>query len=327
MGISQNEMVYNERDVLKMEPLLSILIPTYNRSERLKATIVSLLKMIEFNKLNEIELIISDNNSSDGTQQVLESFGDSISSFKQSSNLGYDGNVSFLFTKAKGTFVMFLADDDILLESGFISLISAIRDNSTVDCFLLNFFEGSPSGNDRFAEISDNLTSISLLGNDYFKYFVFLSGFVIKNTHYNCNDYIIGSYFTQIDIALQILKNDSIIYVHRDFVVERIVPDINDETGCNILDETYKIYLGFSKICRIHQKNGSFTLPFLFEVYQILTFIKDYIQLPNRKLARKISVIYKSLKSVPFKYRIRLVFVPYIVFRVISKKLLSKMRS
>lgn len=54
----------------KNRPLLSICIPTYNRAEILKKTIDTLLSLEEFN--SEVELVISDNASEDGTESLIK---------------------------------------------------------------------------------------------------------------------------------------------------------------------------------------------------------------------------------------------------------------
>ena len=55
-------------------PFLSICIPTYNRSTILKKTIESIISQKIFIETDFIELIISDNASTDETPLVAESF-------------------------------------------------------------------------------------------------------------------------------------------------------------------------------------------------------------------------------------------------------------
>ena len=50
-----------------MKPLLSVLIPTYNRRVRLEKTFPGLIS----NPSKEIEFIIIDNNSKDSTQEFF----------------------------------------------------------------------------------------------------------------------------------------------------------------------------------------------------------------------------------------------------------------
>ncbi len=56
----------------KISPVLSLCIPTFNRAEILKNTIGKIVSDIDFNE--EVELIISDNGSSDNTPEVCEDY-------------------------------------------------------------------------------------------------------------------------------------------------------------------------------------------------------------------------------------------------------------
>lgn len=56
-----------------MQPLISICIPTYNRAEYLKQTIESIICQPEF-KSGEVEIVVSDNASTDNTSGVCEQY-------------------------------------------------------------------------------------------------------------------------------------------------------------------------------------------------------------------------------------------------------------
>ena len=53
---------------------LSVLIPIYNEKDTIKTCVESVLKA-DIKDL-ELEVIISDNNSNDGTKEILNSFND-----------------------------------------------------------------------------------------------------------------------------------------------------------------------------------------------------------------------------------------------------------
>jgi glycosyltransferase involved in cell wall biosynthesis len=55
-------------------PLLSICIPTYNRASYLEATLRSITERSAFQQTNEVEIIVSDNCSTDLTPQVISGF-------------------------------------------------------------------------------------------------------------------------------------------------------------------------------------------------------------------------------------------------------------
>ncbi len=96
----------------KTYPLVTIAIPTYNRADGyLKQTIQSAVNQTYSN----IEIIVSDNFSTDNTEMVVKSFNDSrINYFKHSRNIGYNNNVNFCVKQALGDYLLMLHDDDLI---------------------------------------------------------------------------------------------------------------------------------------------------------------------------------------------------------------------
>jgi glycosyltransferase involved in cell wall biosynthesis len=99
-------------------PLVTIIIPTYNQASFLTQTIRSALAQDYPN----LELVISDDGSRDGTKSIVESISDSrIRYVRNERNLGRVGNYrKALYEKARGDWVLNLDGDDILLDTGFI---------------------------------------------------------------------------------------------------------------------------------------------------------------------------------------------------------------
>ena len=101
------------------QPLVSIGVPTYNRASSLRRAVESVLAQ----DYRNIELVISDNASTDETQALcLEaSRRDSrIKYLRQQSNQGPIVNFHEVLRQASGEFFMWLADDD-WLDSSYIS--------------------------------------------------------------------------------------------------------------------------------------------------------------------------------------------------------------
>lgn len=94
-------------------PLVSICIPTYNRGERLQRAVDSVLNQ----SYSKIEVIISDNSSSDETDKIcnlLKSKYENIRYYRQEVNIGPTANFEFVRSMASGTYFMWLGDDDWL---------------------------------------------------------------------------------------------------------------------------------------------------------------------------------------------------------------------
>ena len=97
------------------QPLLSLCIPIYNRLVFLER---QLARMLEDKDLfeNQIQLIISDNCSTDNLQACCEKYqqqGLKLLYHRNESNIGPDGNFDWCFHHADGRYVWLLGSDDI----------------------------------------------------------------------------------------------------------------------------------------------------------------------------------------------------------------------
>jgi len=103
----------------KIPPLVSIAIPTYNRANTfLKESLASAINQTYQN----IEVIVSDNCSTDNTELVVKSFNDSrIRYFRQKENIGGINNANYCLDQAKGIYFTLLHDDN-LIENDFIEI-------------------------------------------------------------------------------------------------------------------------------------------------------------------------------------------------------------
>lgn len=101
-----------------MEPLVSILIPVYNRVNLVGETIESAINQIYKN----IEIVICDNLSSDGTWELLQQFAEKdnrIRIFRNEENIGPVRNWKRCIDESRGEYAKFLWSDD-LIEPNFI---------------------------------------------------------------------------------------------------------------------------------------------------------------------------------------------------------------
>jgi len=93
-------------------PLVTIAIPTYNRANQYLRDAITCATRQSY---PHIEVIISDNCSTDSTEQVVREFHDPrIRYFRQSVNVGANNNFNFCLKQAQGKyFYLFLDDDQI----------------------------------------------------------------------------------------------------------------------------------------------------------------------------------------------------------------------
>jgi len=109
-------------------PLVSIAIPTYNRAnEFLKQAIHAALEQTYPN----IEIIVSNNHSTDNTEEIVKSFTDPrVRYFRQPTNIGYMKNYDFCLEQARGAYFSLLPDDD-LIDKDFIDVCMKAADYKT----------------------------------------------------------------------------------------------------------------------------------------------------------------------------------------------------
>lgn len=93
-------------------PKVSVCIPVYNGS----AYIAEAIKSVLSQTFEDFQLIISDNCSTDNTEEIVRSFDDPrIKYFRNKVNLGQTGNVNHCLELAEGEYVGIFHHDDIML--------------------------------------------------------------------------------------------------------------------------------------------------------------------------------------------------------------------
>lgn len=96
------------------KPLITTIIPTYSRAERLKQAIESVLNQTFENFI----LIVSDNASTDHTQEVVLHYqkqDSRVHYIKREKNIGLEGNFTEALRLVQTPYFSFLGDDDTLL--------------------------------------------------------------------------------------------------------------------------------------------------------------------------------------------------------------------
>ncbi len=129
------------------EPILSICIPTYNRSSFLKRTIESIAKSKVFINTNKIEIVISDNCSTDNTEEICkelkEKYGNKLIYVKQEKPLFPDLNMFKPIDYAHGKFCK-LNNDTLGWKEGILEETVEILEthpDEDVVTFLGNFYK------------------------------------------------------------------------------------------------------------------------------------------------------------------------------------------
>lgn len=106
---------------------LSICIPTWNRCEYLKENILSLISQVEKFSLTNVEICISDNASSDKTEQLCRALCAQysyITYHRASKNFGANANFQTVLEKASGEYLWLLGDDDFIVDDVIVNVMN-----------------------------------------------------------------------------------------------------------------------------------------------------------------------------------------------------------
>ncbi|MCD7728665.1 MAG: glycosyltransferase [Clostridia bacterium] len=198
--------------------ILTIAVPTYNRANKLKICIDRLLEQVK--SIKEVEVIVSDNASTDNTQEMMTDYcaeHDCIRYFRNDTNVGPDRNFLNCYEKANGKYVLLLGDDDFLLPGAVASIVSSLKkepvalfinscgieDDKTLKYTRPRFEEtGDISYNDK----NQILKKVNI-------FITFMSSFVLRKDlicKIENKEQFINSYFIQSHIALATMKEDGL---------------------------------------------------------------------------------------------------------------------
>lgn len=119
-----------------MKKTLTISIPTWNRSFYLKELLHELTaQIITYNLQEQIDILVSNNNSDDDTEIVVDVFKSKYSFIrynKNSSNIGAKSNVIKSMALAESEFVLILGDDDRIRKDCLKDILEILKSKSDI---------------------------------------------------------------------------------------------------------------------------------------------------------------------------------------------------
>jgi len=187
------------------QKVLSLCFPTYNRGWCMKEQI-DRLKSCPKDILDRMEIIISDNCSTDDTQQIVEAAiadGFECLYIRNETNLGMDGNFVSCFRKAQGRYVWLLGDDDTIIIESLKKIVNLL--DVPEEYGLLHIYQKNDLSNDIvYIHDKDEMAK-------YVSYFVTFISANIVNTKYvssiNFEKYI-GTWFTLVPLYVTAFINE-----------------------------------------------------------------------------------------------------------------------
>jgi abequosyltransferase len=233
---------------------LSICIPTYNRAKFLPDLLDSIVKQIDDNNKNIIEVVISDNASKDNTEEVIESYRSKIPNltyFRWDENKGADRNFIKVVELAKGEYCWLMGSDDVIEEGGINYVLDFLEKNKNISGIIRHrglIFEYYLKKDAVFKDKES-------IFYYFFPYFGYISGQVVNRSLWNQtleeSKELIDNYFNAYVhvylISKMILKNPLWGYIKKSLVGYRSGNDsFLSELG--FLKRMYIDIIGYEKI-------------------------------------------------------------------------------
>jgi len=128
-------------DIKSTEPLFTIAIPTFNRAEWLDLCLSQLAKQAA-PLGQQVEILVSNNNSTDNTETIINKYvssGTSITYIRNAENIGSDRNLLQCFKRSSGKYVLVMGDDDVMLD-GVLEKIIYILGKGDYGAVFLNSY-------------------------------------------------------------------------------------------------------------------------------------------------------------------------------------------
>lgn len=277
--------------MIENNPLVSVIIPTYNRAHLVKRAIDSVLKQTYKN----FEIIVVDDASSDNTEQIINLFADRrIIYIKQEKNMGVAAARNAGIKKARGKYIAFLDSDDEFCAGKIESVLekfSVLKDNTT-----LIFTNGwKDNGKKRNIVLPAERVSGYIANVKYEfplrKTIGTTSSWVVKKSAYR-GEIIFDErmrHWDDGDFYVRTAQDNKIYYYNKPLVIWHETEEhVNILKLRLVLDREIFLKNNFELM-----KNDRYYLKRFF-----FTQYKDYIRLDERK--RAMDCIFRALKVFPF---------------------------
>ncbi|MBS7808573.1 glycosyltransferase family A protein [Variovorax sp. PCZ-1] len=123
--------MHNKSAATAVAPLLSLCIPTFNRS----ASVNRLVRSILACDTSDIEIIVSNNASPDDTLDVLNELADArLKIYSSSENQGALFNMLRALSLGTGKYVIYCTDQDYFLANQLTEFLELLRHESQISC-------------------------------------------------------------------------------------------------------------------------------------------------------------------------------------------------
>jgi glycosyltransferase involved in cell wall biosynthesis len=214
--------------------IISIGIPTYNGERYLSQAIESVITQLSDIPGRQIEIIVSDNASNDGTGEIVKEYitryPDIVTYVRNTHNIGYDRNVDNLFKVARGEYLWLLGDDDMLVQGAVEKLFTLIEIHSDISVFCLSLSFLNIESEEKIWNPQFESDVLCHDGNDFLQRSLWctsaVSSLCIRRKNWNTEslDKYIGSQWIHIGGMLEIMRHPVSAFIFADeMVVVRVL--------------------------------------------------------------------------------------------------------
>lgn len=316
-----------------MIPKLSICIPVYNGSEFLSETLDSIIKQQGF---SDIEIVISDDVSTDMSYSIAKEYGikyKNIVVSKNEINLKMDGNFVKVASLANGEYIWFCGQDDIIGDGAIEKVLGIIIQNQSIDFIYMNYKQCDHNLKNIIKE-KKLLIDEDILFNNYLQFInftklenlpTFLPAFILRKELWDSIDpkQFYGTQYIQLGIFLSLIKRLKSYIVSYPYVIGRVPYDGWHKNKITLLD----IISGNLEVITYIYSNKKGTLPN--EIYypyyklQLRSIFGLIIDIKNSDISKIDQKIWKRIKYLfpisQFIYLKIIMNIPRTIFRFLYK--------
>ncbi len=231
-------------------PKISVIIATFKRPALLKKAI----KSVQEQDFKDLEIIVSDDHSNDGTAELVAQMSQKDERIKYTLNSRYkqgpNGNKNNGLDHANGEFISFLDDDDELLPCALSELLAKAKDGYSHilgNCLieengvLSSKFSGV--GLDKDSELCKKDFLMQKFHGEFFSVF---KKSLLENKRFN------EEFYGNEAVLWVHLYNEKTFYIHKAFRIYR--KNREDSVTLSAAKNAKRVYLGYFELALILEK-------------------------------------------------------------------------